>query len=141
MVTSQSVLEPLTGAAIFVVVSINSGAEPVVRELLADLPDLQRSVGFRVSDSRLTCVASIGSAAWDQLFSGPRPSELHPFRELTGTRHRAVSTRGDLLFHVRASQFDMCFELVTHIMNRLSASVTVEDETHGFRYFDEFRRA
>jgi putative iron-dependent peroxidase len=137
MVTTQPVLEPLTGAAIFLVVTINSGAEGVVRDLLADLPDLQRSVGFRVSDSRLTCVVSIGATAWDRLFGGPRPAELHPFREVAGARHRAVSTPGDLLFHVRANQFDMCFELVAEIMNRLAGSVTAEDETHGFRYFDE----
>src|SRR5271166_1850457 len=45
-------------------------------------------------------VAGLGSTAWDRLFSGPPPAELHTFRELTG-------------------------------------AVTVVDEVHGFRYFDE----
>jgi putative iron-dependent peroxidase len=79
----------------------------------------------------------VGSAAWDRLFSGPRPAELHTFRELTGGRHRAVSTPGDLLFHVRARQTDLCFELAAQIMGRLAGSVTVTDEVYGFRYFDE----
>ena len=60
---------------------------------------------------RLACVAGIGSRAWDRLFAGPRPAELHPFRELAGPRHRAVATAGDLLFHIRAARMDLCFEL------------------------------
>jgi putative iron-dependent peroxidase len=32
---------------------------------------------------------------------------------------------------------DMCFELVAQIMNRIGGAVSVADETHGFRYFDD----
>ena len=32
---------------------------------------------------------------------------------------------------------DLCFELATQIMTRLGGAVTVVDEVHGFRYFDE----
>ncbi len=32
---------------------------------------------------------------------------------------------------------DMCFELVAQVMNRIGAVVSVVDETHGFRYFDD----
>ena len=32
----------------------------------------------------------------------PRPAQLHPFVEVCGERHRAISTPGDLPFHVRA---------------------------------------
>jgi putative iron-dependent peroxidase len=41
------------------------------------------------------------------------------------------------MFHIRATRMDMCFELATHIMTRLAGAVTVVDEVHGFRYFDE----
>jgi putative iron-dependent peroxidase len=88
-------------------------------------------------DGRLSCVAGIGSHAWDRLFSGPRPAELHPFRELAGAGgHHAVSTPGDLLFHVRAQQPDLCFELASQIMDRLREVVAVKDEVQGFKYFD-----
>jgi putative iron-dependent peroxidase len=133
----QPVLSPLTGAAIFLVVGIEPGGEPTVRELLADLAGLRRSVGFRLPEGELTCVAGVGSAAWDRLFSGPRPAELHRFRELASGQHRAVSTPGDLLFHIRARRMDLCFELAALIMGRLRGCVAVEDEVHGFRYFDE----
>jgi putative iron-dependent peroxidase len=133
----QAVLSPLTGSAIFLVVTVDPGGEPVVRELLSDLAGLVRSVGFRVPQGALTCVTGIGSAVWDRLFSGPRPAELHPFRELVGSQHTAVATPGDLLFHIRAGQMDLCFELATHLMDRLSGAVTVRDEIQGFKYFDE----
>jgi putative iron-dependent peroxidase len=133
----QPVVSPLTAAAIFLVVTVGEGGEPAARELLGDLAALQRSVGFRVPGGGLACVAGIGSHLWDRLFAGPRPAELHPFRELAGDRHRAVATPGDLLFHIRAEQMDLCFELATHIMGRLAGQVTVCDEVHGFRYFDE----
>src|SRR6266498_1016176 len=135
-VVPQPVLSPLTTSAIFLVVTIDPGGEPVARDLLADLPALQRAVGFRVPELSLSCVVGIGSHAWDRLFGGPRPAELHPFRELTGPVHRAVSTPGDLLFHLRAGRRYPCFELASQIMDRLRGSVTVRDEVHGFKYFD-----
>src|SRR6266436_8196844 len=135
--TPQPVLTPLTAAAVFLVMTINHGGEREVRDLLGDLAGLQRSVGFRIPEGMLACVAGIGSQAWDRLFSGPRPAELHPFRALTGDRHRAVATPGDLLFHVRHERMDVCFELAAQIMERLAGSATVADEVYGFRYFDE----
>jgi putative iron-dependent peroxidase len=32
---------------------------------------------------------------------------------------------------------DLCFEFAAQLMARLTGSVTVQDEVHGFRYFDE----
>ncbi len=134
---AQPVLSPLTGAAIFLVVTIDAGGEAIARELLSDCAGLQRAVGFRFPDGELTCVAGVGSDAWNRLFSGPRPAELHPFPAIVGDKHRAVSTPGDLLFHIRATQMDLCFELAGQIMERLRGTVTVVDEVHGFKYFDE----
>ncbi|MFF4754653.1 Dyp-type peroxidase [Streptomyces sp. NPDC002514] len=133
----QSVLSPLTSAAIFLVVTVDEGGEPVVRETLSDVNGLQRAVGFRAAQQgRLSVVVGIGSDAWDRLFAGPRPAELHAFRELAGPRHRAVSTPGDLLFHIRATRLDLCFALASEIMDRLRGVVTTRDEVHGFKYFD-----
>ncbi|WP_397545035.1 Dyp-type peroxidase domain-containing protein [Saccharopolyspora pogona] len=45
----------------------------------------------------------IGAAAWDRLYSGPRPAGPHALPEFVGPRHRSVSTPGDLLLlHIRA---------------------------------------
>ncbi|SNQ45923.1 putative iron-dependent peroxidase [Frankia canadensis] len=133
----QDVLLPLTDAAIFLVATVNPGCEETVRDLLPDLAGLRRSVGFREPTAVLSCVVGIGSQAWDRLFAGPRPGSLHPFLEIAGEHHRAVSTPGDLLFHIRAGQMDVCFELASQIMRRLDGAVTVVDEVHGFKYFDD----
>ncbi|AEI38185.1 Dyp-type peroxidase [Zymomonas mobilis] len=134
----QSVVTPLTPAAIFLVLNIHQGAEieKNIRAFCADLSALRRTVGFRDPDGQLSCILGIGSAAWDRLFSGPRPKELHPFKEIKGVHH-AVSTSGDLLFHIRATRMDMCFEMATLIMERLRPVATVVDEVHGFKYFDD----
>jgi putative iron-dependent peroxidase len=132
----QAVLSPLTRTAIFLVITIDPGGERAVRDLLADLSALQRAVGFGTPEGELSCVAGVGSAAWDRLFGEPRPAELHPFRELNGPVHRAIATPGDLLFHLRAQRLDLCFGLATLIMERLDGAATACDEVHGFKYLD-----
>jgi porphyrinogen peroxidase len=136
-IESQAILTPLTEAAIFLVVAVESGGENQVRELLADVPALRRSVGFRLPEGGLTCVVGIGSAIWDRLFGAPRPAELHEFPGFAGTRHVAVATPGDLLFHLRAHRMDLCFELAQRLASRLAGCARVLDEVHGFRSFDE----
>ena len=131
----QPVTAPLTPAAIFLVVTIDEGGDAAVHDALPDISGLVRAVGFRDTDKRLSVITSIGSDAWDRLFSGPRPAELTPFIELNGSRHHAPATPGDLLFHIKALSMDMCFELAGRIVKALAA-VTVVDETHGFRFFD-----
>lgn len=136
--TPQPVAAPLTRAAIFLVLNINPGtdAEKTIRSLCADLSGLRRTVGFRDLNGQLSCVLGFGSAAWDRLFPGPRPKELHPFQEIKGVHH-AVSTPGDMLFHIRATRMDMCFEMAKLVMDRLRNVCTVVDEVHGFKYFDD----
>jgi putative iron-dependent peroxidase len=136
---SQAVDAPLTRAAIFLVVTLNPGSEnrSILRSFCADFAALVRAVEFRDLEAGLSAVMGFGSDAWDNLFGAPRPAELHPFREIrAGTRH-AVSTPGDLLFHIRAKRMDLCFEMATQIMARIGNAVSTVDEVHGFRFFDD----
>ena len=132
----QEVLSPITEAAVFLVLTLEDDSEADVRDLLADVGGLTRSVGFRFPEGGLTCSTGIGSQAWDRMFGQPRPRELHPFRPLVGSKHTAVATPGDLLFHIRAHRFDLCFELAQRLMERLSGHAKAIDEVHGFRSFD-----
>ena len=109
---------------------------PPCGALCGDLAALLRAVGFRDLEGRLSCVMAFGSDAWDRLFGAPKPKDLHPFREIHG-RHHAVATPGDILFHIRATRMDLCFELATQIMSRLGGAVSTTDEVHGFNYFDD----
>ncbi|MFE2584233.1 Dyp-type peroxidase [Streptomyces sp. NPDC059378] len=137
MVEPQRVIAPPARSAVVLVATVTPGREDLVRGLLEDLSGLRRSVAYRAPDDGLDCVVGIGAAAWDRLFAGPRPQGLHPFVELTGERHRAPATPGDLLFHLRARRMDLCFELTRLIGERLRDAVTVVDEVQAFRYFDE----
>ena len=85
---TQEVVQALTNAAIFLVVTINPGGanRGAVRSFCGDLPALLRAVGFRDIEGDLSCVMGIGSDAWDRLFGRPRPAELHPFREIRPAR-------------------------------------------------------
>ena len=138
-VVPQPVLAPLTRAAIFLVVCVKPDRESfaTVRSLCSDLPGIYRAVDFRRIEAGLSCVVGFGSDAWDKLFGSPRPAELHPFREIRSGERHAVSTPADVLFHIRAREMDLCFELVNQIMERIAGAVSAVDETHGFRYFDD----
>lgn len=136
---AQPVVAPLTRAAIFLVATLSPGPDcrSTIRSFCGDLATVFRAVEFRDIEAGLSCVMGFGSDAWDRLFGKPRPAELHAFREIrAGTRH-ALSTPGDLLFHIRAKRMDLCFELATQIMARIGDAVSPVDEVHGFRYFDD----
>ena len=137
---AQPVSAPLTRAAIFLVVTVNPGADnrAAVRSFCGDLAGAGARGGISRSRRRAF------PASWDSgptpgtgSSATPRPAELHPFREIRAGARHAVSTPGDLLFHIRAKRMDLCFELATQIMARLGDAVSPVDEVHGFRYFDD----
>ncbi len=137
-IESQAVASRLSRSAMFLVATLNEGDDSLnaVRAMCGDLAGFVRAVGFRDLDGGLSCIMGFGSEAWDRLFGGARPKELHPFREIRG-RHHAPATPGDVLFHIRARSMDLCFELAMQIMARLGKAVTIVDETHGFKFFDQ----
>ena len=133
----QAILLAPSQVAIFLVLVAEPGHEAEIRDFLAEVNGLRRSVGFRIPEARLGCVTGIGAALWDRLFAGPRPADLHVLPEIAGDRHVSVSTPGDLLFHIRASRLDLCFELAQRLTDALEGHARVVDEVHGFRSFDE----
>lgn len=136
VVSSETGTWQLSPAAMFLVATIDEGGEPAVHDALTQLAGLTKGVGFRYPERGLILQTGIGSQAWDRLFSGPKPSALHPFTEVRGARHVAPATPGDLLFHLRAQTMDLCFELANRIVETMRGAITVVDEVHGFRYFD-----
>jgi putative iron-dependent peroxidase len=134
----QSIVTPLSHAAVFLVVTIGNSPQALtrVREVISDIGGLVRAVGFRDLQGRLSCIVGLGSDAWDRLQRPRRPAQLRRFAAITGSVHTAPATAGDLLFHIRAERPDMCFDLERLILRSLGDSVTVQDEVQGFRYFD-----
>lgn len=137
-IDAQSIEAPLSRSAIFLVVETMDGNDAIasVRATLGGLDDLIKTVGFRDLDGKLSCIAAIGSALWDRLSPSSRPAELKPFSPIDGSVHKAPSTPGDLLFHIRAERADLCFEFARLLLDTLGDAVRIVDETWGFRYFD-----
>jgi porphyrinogen peroxidase len=138
-VIAQSIVAPLSRAAIFLVATLKSGdeARTTLRSFCGDMSGIFRAVEYRNIEAGLSCIMGIGSNGWDRLFGQPRPAELHPFREVRAGARHAVSTPGDFLFHIRAKHMDLCFELATQIMARIGDAVDAVDEVHGFKNFDD----
>ncbi|MGJ0182483.1 Dyp-type peroxidase [Corynebacterium glyciniphilum] len=136
---SQQVCALPARTSMFLVFTVHddSASLSAVRKLLADFPGLTRSVSFRAPSDELIGIVGVGSRLWDQVFPDSRPTSLHPFEEIRGDQYTAVSTPGDLLFHLRADHIDLCFELAAHLSSRLDGHAEVVDEVHGFKYFDE----
>lgn len=139
---TQNIEGPLTSSAVFLVVRVvdegpgGEAAVAAVRDALGGLEDLVKTVGFRGPQDRLSCTVGVGDRVWDRLFGPKRPAELHPFREVRGGKHTAVSTPGDLLFHIRADREDLSYEFERLLLDALGSSVATVDEVSGFRYFD-----
>jgi porphyrinogen peroxidase len=139
MSNPQPIVAPLSRAAIFLTVSVNpdlAGVE-TVKSFLGDYAGIVRAVQQRDLEADLTSVLAFGAHAWSRLFGDPLPAELHTFKEIRAGERVAPATAGDLLFHIRAQRMDLCFELATHVMERLKTAVSTDDETQGFRYFDD----
>ncbi|EOM75251.1 Dyp-type peroxidase [Rhodococcus rhodnii] len=134
----QKVTDPLGAAALFLVIEAgpSDSDTATVLDLLGDIDELVKNVGFRELEASLSCVVGIGSDFWDRLTMPTKPAGLHPFVPLTGAVHSAPATPGDILLHIKARRADLCFELGRQIMDALGDAVTVVDEVHGFRYFD-----
>ncbi|OAQ64596.1 Dyp-type peroxidase [Pochonia chlamydosporia 170] len=136
--SSQPVSSPLTQSATFLVVSATESPDAIqtIREALSSVGDITKNVSIRHPSSNLSCVVGIGSSIWDRLTGLRKPTELHPFPEVRGAKHTAVSTPGDILFHIRSERRDISFEFETQLLAKLGDAIKVIDETSGFRYFD-----
>ncbi len=108
-----------------------------VKDVCANFTGMIRSMQNRFQESQFSAVMGFGADAWNKLFPEQgKPKELEVFQEIKGDKYTAVSTPGDLFFHIRAKQMGLCFEFASHLDTKLKDAVECVDETHGFRYMD-----
>ena len=136
---SQNVTDYPNNNTIFTVWKFKEGAEikPVFEQLCALVSNLNHSFTIRVSGGRASCVMGVGHDAWMKLsLPRPLPAELKNFDPISGAKHTAVSTPGDLHFHLRGTDMSICFDMLTAISEALSVAADCLEEIHGFRYWD-----
>lgn len=132
---AQDIVQAPRKSAIFLTLCIKNGREADTLGGLASISGLTNAVDFRAPEAGLTCVTGIGADFWDRALGVDKPEGLHPFREIQGT-YTAPSTPGDIFFHLRAQEFDRCFELARRIMTAFGDAVASSDEVQAFRYMD-----
>lgn len=99
--------------------------------------NLNNSANVRFPISRASCVLGIGHDAWLRLgLPKPLPKELVSFVPVTGSKHTAVATPGDLHLHIRADNASICYDMAAAIAEILTPVAECAEEVHGFRYWD-----
>ena len=135
----QNVTDKPGENAIFMVFGLLEKEETVdtVKELCDRFPVIIRSMRNRFPEQEISGVMGFGAKAWGALFPAQAyPVELVPFEEIKGEKHTAVSTPGDLFFHIRSKKPDICYEIAQLISHAIQDVTTAIDEVHGFQYFD-----
>lgn len=134
----QAIDAPLSIAATFLVLNVKDTpqAHATVRATLGATGDLIKTITSRDLSRGFTCNVGIGSRVWEALTGLSKPRELHPFREIRGAAHTAVSTPGDLLYHLRAPTLDLIVEFEKLLLQAFGDAVEPVDEVSGFRYLD-----
>lgn len=136
---SQNVTDYPNSNTIFMVWKLvdDPKLKEVFQQLCALVLNLNNSVFNRFPDSRSSCVFGIGYHAWNILgLPTPLPKELVSFEEIKGEKHTAVSTPGDLHFHLRADDKSIIFDMAIEISKLLSPAAESILEIHGFKYWD-----
>jgi len=136
---SQNILDYTNNNTIFMVWNFkeNLQIKDVFNRLCKLVINLNNSATVRFPVSRASCVMGIGHDAWLQLgLPVPLPKELVDFVPVTGEKHVAVSSKGDLHFHIRADNPSMCYDMAAEISDILHPVAVSIEETQGFRYWD-----
>ena len=136
---SQNVTDYTNNNTIFLVWIFNDSPEigDVFQRICKLLINLNNSANVRFPVSRASCVMGIGHDAWLKLqLPTPMPKELVDFVPVGGAKHTAISTKGDLHFHIRADTTSICYDMAAEITKVLDPVAVSVEEVHGFRYWD-----
>lgn len=136
---SQKTLDSTNSNTIFMVWNFKENLQ--VKEVFARLCklviNLNNSAAIRFPVSRASCVMGIGHDAWLQLgLPVPLPKEFLNFAPVIGEKHTAVSSKGDLHFHIRADNQSICYDMAAEISELLNPVALSVEEVQGFRYWD-----
>ncbi|MFD1165972.1 Dyp-type peroxidase [Sphingobacterium daejeonense] len=136
---SQNVTDYPNNNTIFSVWKFKEGSDfkPVFERLCALVSNLNHSFVVRLPDGRTSCIMGIAHDAWVKLgMPTPLPKELKTFEPIVGGKYTAISTEGDIHFHLRAINAGVCYELAKDIYDIINPVADNLVEVHGFRYWD-----
>ena len=135
----QNVLDYHGNNAIFMVWNFKEDMDvnDAFRKVCKLVINLNNSADALYPDSGTSCVMGISHDAWINLqLPDPLPRELENFLPIVGEKHTAISSKGDLHFHIRGNDISMCYDMAHTISDVLETVATSIEEIHGFRYWD-----
>ncbi len=139
---AQNVTDYPNNNTYFLVWNFKDNVDPdkiksVFQKVCALVINLNNSALDRFPDSKASCVMGIGYEAWQQLeLPQPLPKEFKKFQEIKGSKHTAVSTKGDLHFHIRADEKSFAYDMASVISGYMKEIANCAIEVQGFRYWD-----
>jgi len=101
------------------------------KQFCQSLTELQQ----KFPDAQLVSVLAFGYDLWRDLSGGQGASELKPFIPLG--KGLAPATQRDILIHIQSQRHDVNFALAQAAMAAFGAVVTIDEETHGFRWIED----
>ncbi|MCJ0743315.1 Dyp-type peroxidase [Pedobacter montanisoli] len=109
----------------------------VFQRICALVINLNNSALDRFPNYKASCVMGIGYDAWLKLdLPKPLPKELKNFESITGSKHTAIATKGDLHFHIRSDEKSFAFDMASVITDAMKDIADCVGEVQGFRYWD-----
>lgn len=138
-IEAQNILDYHGNNTIFMVWNFkpNAAIKAAFEKACALVLNLNNSADVRFPDSGTSCVMGIGHDAWFRLgLPVPLPKELETFIPISGDKHVAVSTKGDLHFHLRGANSSICYDMAAEVSNIMEPVAECTEEVHGFRYWD-----
>lgn len=138
---AQAVLDTTNRNTVFMVWNFttadNAQKIAAFKKICKLIGNLNNSAKIRFPDAQASIVMGIGYEAWHEMgLPQPLPKEFEKFTAIKGAKHTAVSTRGDLHFHIRADAESFCIDAAMEISDKLNAVAECVEEVHGFRYWD-----
>ena len=139
--SQQVTADPNTNTVFMVWKFKNDSSQQALLEgfqsLCALVINVNHTAANRYSPEKANLVMGISHSAWLKLdLPKPLPKELVEFQPIQGAKHTAVSTPGDLHFHVRATQRSVAYDIAAIITDALRDIAETIVEVHGFRYWD-----
>ncbi|WNN43250.1 Dyp-type peroxidase [Winslowiella toletana] len=101
------------------------------KQFLQQLTELQQTF----PDAGLGAVIAFGNTLWRDLSGGQGAAQLKEFLPLG--KGIAPATQRDLLIHIQSLRHDVNFSLAQAALSSFGAAITVEEETHGFRWVED----
>ena len=138
-ISAQNTIDSPNNNTAFLVWSFkeNENIKSVFQRICALMSNLNNSAQVRTKIPTSSVVMGISYKAWKKLqLPEPLPKELTTFQPISGRKHTAVATPGDLHFHIRAEHKSYCIDMVANISAVLSPVANCIEEVYGFRYWD-----